>query len=129
MPLRIPRPPYDASTHEFCTKCRQVKPHDEFPLNKNMPYRGSLHSWCKVCNNKASGASIRGENGPYARRKRLDQAAMYSRRKAITTGKRPANYWDDKPLLSKRPDEYAERLRALGVSELDVQRALARLSR
>lgn len=72
---RIPRPPLDPTTESFCTNCRNVKPHDAFPKNKNTP--NGLHHWCLACNN---GAARAWENDPKNYRRRRDMQAHNSRR-------------------------------------------------
>jgi hypothetical protein len=74
---RIPRPPFDPSTHAFCTNCREVKPRGAFPKNKNS--KNGLHCWCLACNN---GAAHAWENDPKNYRRRRDMQALNSRRYA-----------------------------------------------
>lgn len=74
-PPRVPRPPFDPSTHSFCTHCKKVKPRETFPKNKNT--KNGLHHWCLECNN---GAAYAWENDPKNYRRRRDMQALNSRR-------------------------------------------------
>lgn len=72
---RIPRPPFNPSTHAFCTHCKQVKSRRDFPKNKNNP--NGLHAWCLKCNNAGV---TRWENDPANYRRRRDAQALNNRR-------------------------------------------------
>jgi hypothetical protein len=72
---KIPRPPYDPSTHSFCTKCRQVKVRAAFPRNKRT--RDGLHYWCLDCNN---GGARTWALTPVNYRRRRDLQALNARR-------------------------------------------------
>jgi hypothetical protein len=90
----IPRPAYDPLTHEFCTHCKEVKPHREFPRTQG-PYaakRSGLHGWCTSCNNEAS---AKWEQDHKARRRAYQ--ALYARR----SSDKPPEHWQDRPIRSQ----------------------------
>lgn len=72
---RISRPTYNPDTESFCTKCREVKPREAFPKNKNSG--NGLHAWCLECNN---GHCKEWESVPENYRRRRDQQARNQRR-------------------------------------------------
>ena len=49
---KIARPDNIPEGHKFCTKCRTVKPLDDFPASRNT--LDGRHGWCRECNNIAS---------------------------------------------------------------------------
>lgn len=119
----IKRPPYNPTTHEFCTKCRQVKPHKAFPKGskEGCKNRSGLHYWCLECNE--ANRVVWMHKAPENLRIGRDIAALSSRRRTVRDGKRPPGYWNDKPILWHRPAEYERRLQQLGIDEeLDYRR-------